>query len=225
MAAALGNKKDPLQAQSSPDIVFLFPGQGAQYPGMAAGLYAAEPFPCGSRRMLRQSASLIFRRISSTLICSGKSEDADLLRSTENAQPALFIVEYALARLWMSWGIEPAAMIGHSVGEITAACLAGVFSLQDAFKLVALRGRMMQRMESGSMLSVRMSAADLAPYLQRHKLSLASVNSPSSLRGSPARIRGLQISRQNLLRRISRPGSFTPRMPSTPTWWMGSCRS
>ena len=178
IAAALGSRKEASQVKQSPDVVFLFPGQGAQYLGMAAGLYSAEPafrsavdecFEVGKEYL---PASL------KALICNGKSQDADVLRSTENAQPALFIVEYALAHLWMSWGVQPAAMIGHSVGEIAAACLAGVFSLADALKLVALRGRMMQRMEPGSMLSVRMPAAELAPYLERHRLSLASVNSP-----------------------------------------------
>ncbi len=178
IAAALGNRKDALQGSKGPSVVFLFPGQGAQYPGMAAGLYAAEPVfgaavdECFELGKAHLPAGL------KALILTGKSEDADALRSTEFAQPALFIVEYALARLWMSWGVEPAAMIGHSVGEIAAACLAGVLSPADALKLVALRGRMMQRMEHGAMLSVRMPSAELAPYLQRHQLSLASVNSP-----------------------------------------------
>lgn len=194
IAAALATRKDAIQAQKSPEVVFLFPGQGAQYPGMAAGLYASEPvfrsafdecFEVGREHL---PAGL------RNLLCSGKSEDADLLRSTENAQPALFIVEYSLARLWMSWGIHPTTMIGHSVGEITAACLSGVFSLADAIELVAKRGKMMQRMASGAMLSVRMPAADLAPYLERHSLSLAAVNSPALCvaSGPTARIAALE---------------------------------
>ncbi len=178
IAAALGSRKDAYQAQQAPDVIFLFPGQGAQYPGMAAGLYATEPVFRATVDECFEAGKAYLPAALKNLICAGKSEDADLLRSTENAQPALFVVEYSLARLWMSWGIQPTAMIGHSVGEITAACVAGVFSLPDALKLVALRGRMMQRMEPGAMLSVRMPAAELAPYLERHQLSLASVNSP-----------------------------------------------
>src|SRR5439155_6343922 len=90
-------------------------------------------------------------------------------------QPALFVIEYALARLWMSWGVHPEAMIGHSIGEYVAACLAGVFSLEDALKLVAARGRMMQQLPAGTMLAVRLPERQVQPLLQ-DKLCLATVN-------------------------------------------------
>ena len=94
------------------------------------------------------------------------------------AQPAILAIEYALAQLWMSWGIRPAAMVGHSIGEFAAACLAGVFSLEDALTLVAARGKLMQDLPRGGMLSVRLPESDLRALLNG-KLSLAAVNSPS----------------------------------------------
>jgi acyl transferase domain-containing protein len=100
------------------------------------------------------------------------------LGETKLAQPALFVVEYALARLWMSWGVKPEAMLGHSVGEYVAACLAGVFSLEDALSLVAARGRLMQEMPKGSMLAVPLPEQEVAPLLEG-SLGLAAVNGPS----------------------------------------------
>src|SRR5262249_15323922 len=96
---------------------------------------------------------------------------------TAITQPALFVIEYALAKLWMSWGIEPEAMIGHSIGEYVAACLAGVFSLEDALRLVAARGRLMQSMPAGSMLVLTLPEKD-AELLLKEKFSLAAVNAP-----------------------------------------------
>jgi amino acid adenylation domain-containing protein len=101
------------------------------------------------------------------------------IQQTRIAQPLLFIIEYALAKLLMSWDILPAAMIGHSIGEYVAACLSGVFSLEDALELVALRGELMQRMPEGAMLSVALAETEIAPLLAEG-LSLAAVNAPSS---------------------------------------------
>src|SRR5207248_7126027 len=100
------------------------------------------------------------------------------LNQTFITQPALFVVEYALAKLWMKWGVHPQAMIGHSIGEYVAACLAGVFSLEDALALVAVRGRMMQQLPGGAMLAVPLSEKQLYPLLNKH-LSLAAINGPS----------------------------------------------
>ena len=105
-------------------------------------------------------------------------EGERLLKQTAMTQPALFVIEYALARLWMRWGIAPAAMIGHSVGEYVAACLAGVFSLDDALALVAARGRLMQALPAGAMLAVPLSEAELQPWLS-DSVSLAAVNAPA----------------------------------------------
>ena len=94
-----------------------------------------------------------------------EKEAGDLLVQTRFTQPALFTIEYALAKLWMSWGIRPAAMIGHSVGEYVAGCLAGVFSLEDALTLVARRGALVQAQPGGAMLAVRLPEKEVAPLL------------------------------------------------------------
>jgi non-ribosomal peptide synthase protein (TIGR01720 family) len=158
----------------APSVVFLFPGQGAQHAGMARGLYAGEPvFRAEMDRcaaILRPHLGLDVREVIS-------GDDADRLRQTALTQPALFAVEYAVARQWMHWGIEPEAMLGHSVGEYVAACLAGVFSLEDALALVAERGRLMQALPSGSMLAVPLPAGDVEPMLGG-SVSVATINAP-----------------------------------------------
>ena len=116
-------------------------------------------------------------RFAGCAVSAGPPADARL-NETRFAQPALFAIEYALARMWMSWGVQPDFMIGHSIGEYVAACLAGVFSLEDALRVVAARGRLMQERERGSMLSVRMPAEKLKATLNG-SISLAAVNSPS----------------------------------------------
>src|SRR5262249_30329773 len=121
------------------------------------------------------------------------AEERQALRETWLAQPALFVLEYALARLWMRWGVQPEAMIGHSVGEVVAACLAGVLSLSDALAIIAARGRLMQQLPSGAMLSVRLGEDKLSSLLNG-ELSLAAINSPelSVVSGSEAAIRALE---------------------------------
>src|SRR6185295_18976057 len=111
--------------------VFMFSGQGSQYAGMARGLYQDEP---GFRADVDACCDVLLRHLGrdlrELLHAEEGSEAAALLRETQFTQPALFVIEYALARLWMAWGIRPAALIGHSVGEYVTACLAGVFSLE-----------------------------------------------------------------------------------------------
>src|SRR5262249_19045834 len=103
----------------------------------------------------------------------------DQLNQTWLAQPALFAVEYALAQLWMSWGVQPQAMIGHSLGEYVAATLAGVFSLEDALALVAARGHLMQQLPGGAMLAVYLPEQARRPLLSA-QLDLAAVNGPAA---------------------------------------------
>jgi amino acid adenylation domain-containing protein len=164
----------------APPVTFMFPGQGTQHPGMGRQLYETEPAyraeidECVS--FLRQECGVDLRDV---LFAASDDQDAnDRLRQTSYAQPAIFVVSYALARLWLSWGIEPASLVGHSVGEFVAATLAGVMDRDDALRLVAMRGRLMQDVPEGAMLSVRMSAADVESYLG-DDLDLAAANSPS----------------------------------------------
>ncbi len=185
-ARALGSR-DPerllttRQEAGDRPVVFLFTGQGSQYPNMARGLYAGEPTFRGEVDrccdVLRPHLGLDLRE----LLFPAPGDEAAAagrLRQTAISQPALFVVEYALATLWMQWGVRPQAMIGHSIGEYVAACLAGVFSLRDALALVAARGRMMQRLPGGSMLAVPLPEAQVLPLLGG-ELSLAAVNRPS----------------------------------------------
>ncbi|MGD7412380.1 acyltransferase domain-containing protein, partial [Ralstonia pseudosolanacearum] len=158
-------------------VVFMFPGQGAQQVGMARELYQEI---AAFRAVVDRCAQVLRERAGFDLIQSlygdGDPEASHLaLTRTEAAQPALFVIEYALARLWMDWGVQPAALIGHSVGEYVAACLAGVFSLDDALVLVAERGRLMQSLPAGAMLSVALDEASLRAQLDG-TLALAAVN-------------------------------------------------
>ena len=164
-------------------VAFLFSGQGAQYSGMGAGLYGAEP---AYRAEIDRCSELLAPHLGFDLRevldpVPGQAEEMGRrLGQTAVTQPALFAVEYALARLWMSWGVTPRAMLGHSVGEYVAACLAGVFSLPDALALVAARGRLMQELPAGAMLSVPLPAEEVERLLGPH-LSLAAVNAPGRL--------------------------------------------
>jgi phthiocerol/phenolphthiocerol synthesis type-I polyketide synthase E len=163
-----------------PRVAFLFPGQGAQHVGMAQGLYRAEPV---FREEFDRCAELFAAHIGADLRALvhppsdvPADEAAARLTRTEIAQPALFAVEYALAKLWLSWGVRPDVMAGHSIGEYVAACLAGVFSLPDAVSVVAARGRIVQSMPPGSMLTVFLPEAEVAAWLQ-DGLCLAAANS------------------------------------------------
>jgi acyl transferase domain-containing protein len=160
-------------------IVFLLTGQGSQSVGMLCELYDNEPVfrrhldYCCDR--LKTSLRLDLRTV--LYPEAAKVAEAEgLLQQTRLAQPAIFSVDYALAKLWMHWGVQPAALLGHSLGEYVAACLAGVFSLDDALDLVAERGRLMQSVPRGAMLSVPLGRDALGQL--EAGLSLATVNSP-----------------------------------------------
>jgi len=170
------------QKLKNPEIVFMFPGQGAQYAGMGSELYRTEPVfrdevdRCAV--LLEPILGLDIRPI--IFAAKGKEKEAEQqLVQTRLTQPALFTIGYALAKLWMFWGINPSAMIGHSVGEYVAACLADVFSIEDALSLVARRGALVQAQPGGAMLAVRMPEREIVPLLSSD-LSIAAINSPSS---------------------------------------------
>ncbi|MBX9258975.1 SDR family NAD(P)-dependent oxidoreductase [Desmonostoc muscorum CCALA 125] len=159
-------------------IVFMFPGQGAQYVNMGRELYETELI---FRQEIDKCCELLKPHLKlniKDIFYPQKLETTEeKLQQTSLTQPALFVIEYALAKLWMSWGVHPQAMIGHSIGEYVAACISGVFSLEEALTLVAIRGQLMQKLESGSMLSVSISAEEIQPMLGS-ELSLAASNAP-----------------------------------------------
>jgi acyl transferase domain-containing protein/thioesterase domain-containing protein len=163
----------------SPTLVFLFSGQGSQYAGMGRGLYESET-------EFRQQVDLCAEQLQvslgldlRTVLFPAPSDAAAaqrLLDETRLTQPALFVIEYALAKLWQSWGIEPNAMFGHSIGEFVAACVAGVFSLRSALEIVAERGRLMQTLPVGAMVAVALPEHEVRSLLTAD-LCLAGVNS------------------------------------------------
>jgi len=169
-----------VSSATEPSVIFLFTGQGSQYINMAADLYRSEPTfrkqldKCF--RILKQHAHPGLREIIYPDSRSHK-QASKLLTQTAVTQPALFAIEYALAQLWMEWGVRPTAMTGHSIGEYVAACLSGVFSLESALLLVAARGKLMQSLPPGAMSIVPLSEADTAACLDP-ELSIAAVNAP-----------------------------------------------
>ena len=167
------------QVGDVPPVVFALPGQGSQRAGMGRALYQED---VGYRAEVDRCADLLHPQLGldiRSLLHSKDGEDAGQIKRTAFAQPALFVVEYALARRLMTSGVEPAAFVDHSIGELVAACLAGVFDLPDALKLVALRGQLMQACAPGSMMAVFLSAADVHPYLERNpKVEIAALNGP-----------------------------------------------
>jgi acyl transferase domain-containing protein len=164
-------------------VAFLFPGQGTQRAGMASELYREEP---RFREIFDHCAGVLLPLLGSdlrelVLATAGDAAADARLRDTVLAQPALFAVQRSLAELWISWGVRPEAMAGHSIGEYVAAQLAGVFSLEDALALVAERGRLMGSMPAGAMTAAPLSERQLTERLVNHpELAVAVINGPSS---------------------------------------------
>jgi acyl transferase domain-containing protein len=199
--AVLAAKADTTIARrpSEPACFFMFPGQGAQRVNMLRGLYDDEPF---FRLQIDLCCELLKPHLRLDLHDvlyppAERLEEATVqLHRTALAQPALFTVEYALAKLLMKWGIKPIAFIGHSLGEYVAACLAGVFTLADGLEIAAARGRLMQQAPVGAMLAVPLSGNQLQSLLDSHpKVSLAADNcvTQTVVSGSPADIDALAI--------------------------------
>ncbi len=156
----------------SPKVAFLFSGQGSQHIGAAAGLY-------GTEKVFTEAVDALADELKALAgfdvraVIQGDEVLAERIGETQLAQPTLFVIEYALARQWMHWGVQPAAAIGHSVGELVAATLTGVFTPGDALRLVVARGSLMQSMPTGKMLAVPVAADDLD---LPHPVAIAAVN-------------------------------------------------
>ncbi|HEX6911344.1 MAG TPA: type I polyketide synthase, partial [Longimicrobium sp.] len=216
----------------SRSVAFLFPGLGDHYPQMARGLYEAEPaFRAEVDRCAEVLRPLLGADVREVLFSGDAPSDAaqaggidlrsmmrraeaadpaaERLNRTELAQPAVFVVDYALARLWMSWGIVPEAVVGHSLGEYAAACIAGILSLEDALALVADRARMIQALPGGAMLAVSLDPSALRPFLTPG-LAIATVNAPglSVLSGSESAVADAE-------RRLADAGHTARRLPTT----------
>ncbi|WP_442948492.1 aminotransferase class III-fold pyridoxal phosphate-dependent enzyme [Nostoc sp.] len=185
---------------SGQQIAFMFPGQGAQYVGMGRELYETE-------RVFRKQVDYCCEFLKSylkldlrTLLYPQTEATTQQLQQTHITQSAVFVVEYALAQLWIAWGIRPNAMIGHSIGEYVAACIAGVFSLEDALILVANRGQLMQQLPSGTMMAVSLPEPKIQPMLGE-KLSLAAINAPDM-----CVVSGLEEAVDDLQKRLTKEG-------------------
>ncbi len=230
-------------------VVFLFAGLGGQYVDMGRGLYRSEPvfraevdraaellmphlgldlrtvlYPEKAVRPETGERGPDLRRMlgrtpEKTAAKTEETDEASPLHETRLAQPALFVLEYALARLWMSWGVVPEAMLGYSIGEYVAACLSGVLTLEDALALVAGRARLIQELPQGAMLALGLAEADVLPLLG-DELSLAAVNGPeqSVVAGPPEAIAALEAELERYLggglagRRLQARHAFHSRM-------------
>ncbi|WP_205370060.1 type I polyketide synthase [Thermoleptolyngbya sp. PKUAC-SCTB121] len=172
-------------SQAATEVAFLFTGQGSQAVDMGRSLYQTQPL---FRQTVDKAAKLLEPQLKRPLLSvlypapDQASEAADWIDQTAYTQPALFVLEYALATLWQSWGVQPAVVMGHSIGEYVAACIAGVFSLEDALRLVAARGRLMQALpQGGGMVAVMADAETVAARLgTAETVAIAALNGPQS---------------------------------------------
>src|SRR5882724_4094651 len=191
-----GGRPEDVQETRNRPVIFLFPGQGMQRPDTGAELYRAEPtFRETVDRCCERLCSYLGFDLRRVLLAEGEAveEEGRRLAEAAVAQPALFVLEYALAQLWVSWEIRPQAMIGHSLGEYAAAAVAGVFSLDDALELIVERGRLVQDLLPGAMLAVSLAERELLPLLGAD-LSFAAANAParSVVSGSELAIAALE---------------------------------
>ncbi|MBW4432009.1 MAG: SDR family NAD(P)-dependent oxidoreductase [Pelatocladus maniniholoensis HA4357-MV3] len=167
----------PISSETQSNVAFLFSGQGSQYSGMGQTLYNQEPVFRNTLDLCDQTLEPILE--TSLLDIIFELQNSELLEQTQITQPALFALEYSLAKLWQSWGIQPSALLGHSIGEYVAACLAGVFSLEDALQLVVQRGRLMGELpQNGAMAAIYADYQTVADHLipYENQVNIAAAN-------------------------------------------------
>ena len=165
---------------NEPGVVFMFPGGGAHYPGAGRELLTQAAFRTAVDECFALMPADAPPQVRAVMFeCAAQDEQAQrLLQRPSVAIPALFVLEYALARLWASWGVRPTAVIGHSAGEYAAACIAGAMSLADALAIVVLRGQLFEAVPPGAMLSVDLPEAELRTLMQGLELDIAAINAP-----------------------------------------------
>jgi acyl transferase domain-containing protein len=224
-----------VEGVSIPQVTFLFPGLGDHYPRMGWDLYQTEPLV---REHIDRGAQLLQPQLGFDIRNVLYKEDSDAkpdlrrmlgrnqsradetqrrLDQTHFIQPVTFLVEYALTQLWMQWGVQPQSMMGYSIGEYVAACVAGVLSFEDALKLVTARAQMIEELPAGAMLAVSLSETEVAPFLQNDLLSLAAVNGPAMcvLSGTLAAVEAVEYEmreRQVVSRRLHTTHAFHSKM-------------
>jgi acyl transferase domain-containing protein/acyl carrier protein len=170
--------------KTTPGVVFMFTGQGSQYPGMGRGLFDTQPV---FRHELEKCAEIVNPLLGIPLLeilFADSSQATSRIDQTQYTQPALFALEYALAAMWRSWGVEPEAVLGHSVGEYVAACVAGVFGLEDGLRLIAERARLMGSLPSGGAMAAVFAdehQVSLAIQAQGSQVAIACINGPGNI--------------------------------------------